>query len=181
MSGIEWDWIWKGVEGCGGMYCQEVLSTTLSALRLFVLCLSLLPHPLPYTRNLIPFPTLSTVLRSYLPSPTPLTPHPLTLVQSLPFGGCKKSGYDRFAGPEGLRGLCMIRSVCEDLIPFVRNSIPPPMHYPSTGVGHMFAQGLIRMFYSTDIYGKLRGVWMLIKYSVVGGPKKEGEESKKGK
>ena len=21
--------------------------------------------------------------------------------QSLPFGGCKKSGYDRFAGPEG--------------------------------------------------------------------------------
>jgi len=29
--------------------------------------------------------------------------------QSLPFGGCKKSGYDRFAGPEGLRGLCMIR------------------------------------------------------------------------
>ena len=34
--------------------------------------------------------------------------------QSLPFGGCKKSGYDRFAGPEGLRGLCMVRSVCED-------------------------------------------------------------------
>ena len=29
--------------------------------------------------------------------------------QSLPFGGSKKSGYDRFAGPEGLRGLCMIR------------------------------------------------------------------------
>ena len=47
--------------------------------------------------------------------------------QSLPFGGCKKSGYDRFAGPEGLRGLCMIRSVCEDLIPFIRNSIPSPM------------------------------------------------------
>jgi len=34
--------------------------------------------------------------------------------QSLPFGGCKKSGYDRFAGPEGLRGLCNIRSCCED-------------------------------------------------------------------
>ena len=29
--------------------------------------------------------------------------------QSLPFGGHKKSGYDRFAGPEGLRGLCNIR------------------------------------------------------------------------
>jgi acyl-CoA reductase-like NAD-dependent aldehyde dehydrogenase len=34
--------------------------------------------------------------------------------QSLPFGGAKKSGYDRFAGPEGLRGLCMVRSICED-------------------------------------------------------------------
>jgi acyl-CoA reductase-like NAD-dependent aldehyde dehydrogenase len=53
--------------------------------------------------------------------------------QSLPFGGCKKSGYDRFAGPEGLRGLCSIRSVCEDLIPFLRNGIPPPMQYPATG------------------------------------------------
>lgn len=87
--------------------------------------------------------------------------------QSLPFGGCKKSGYDRFAGPEGLRGLCMIRSVCEDLIPFIRNSIPPPMHYPSTGVGHLFAQGLINMFYSTSIFGNLKGIFMLAKYSII--------------
>lgn len=28
--------------------------------------------------------------------------------QSLPFGGYKKSGYDRFAGPEGLRGMSTI-------------------------------------------------------------------------
>ena len=35
--------------------------------------------------------------------------------QSLPFGGRNKSGYDRFAGPEGLRGLCMVRSVCEGM------------------------------------------------------------------
>lgn len=92
--------------------------------------------------------------------------------QSLPFGGRNKSGYDRFAGPEGLRGLCMVRSVCEDLIPFIRNSIPPPMAYPSTGIGHLFAQGLIHMFYSTSILGNLQGLWMVIKYSMVKGPKK---------
>jgi hypothetical protein len=90
--------------------------------------------------------------------------------QSLPFGGCKKSGYDRFAGPEGLRGLCMIRSVCEDLIPFVRNSIPPPMHYPSSGVGHLFAQGLIKMFYSTSLLDNLKGLFLVIRYST-GAPK----------
>lgn len=89
--------------------------------------------------------------------------------QSLPFGGCKKSGYDRFAGPEGLRGLCNVRSVCEDRFPAIRNSIPPPMQYPATGVGHFFAQGLINMFYSTDIFGTLKGLFTVIKYSIVKG------------
>lgn len=87
--------------------------------------------------------------------------------QSLPFGGFKKSGYDRFAGPEGLRGLCLIRSVCEDKISFIRNSIPPPMEYPSTGVGQQFAQGLINMFYSTSLLGNIKGMFMLAKYSIL--------------
>jgi hypothetical protein len=64
----------------------------------------------------------------------------------------------------------MIRSVCEDLIPFVRNSIPPPMHYPSSGVGHLFAQGLIKMFYSTTLMDNLKGLFMVIRYST-GAPK----------
>jgi acyl-CoA reductase-like NAD-dependent aldehyde dehydrogenase len=95
--------------------------------------------------------------------------------QSLPFGGYKKSGYDRFAGPEGLRGLCNIRSVCEDRIPFIKNAIPPPMAYPSTGVGHYFAKGLIKMFYSTRILGRLEGLWLVIKYSIVKGQKPKTE------
>jgi len=92
--------------------------------------------------------------------------------QSLPFGGLKKTGYGRFAGPEGLRGLCSIRSVCEDLIPFMRNAIPPPMQYPATGVGHFFAQGLIDFFYSTTFYGTLKGIFLLLKYLTVTGKKK---------
>eukprot|EP00606_Chrysophyceae_sp_TOSAG23-5_P000497 GSChrysophyteH2.ASY1.ANO1.911.1 assembled CDS len=82
--------------------------------------------------------------------------------QSLPFGGCKKSGYDRFAGPEGLRGLCMPRSICEDRFGFLRNAIPPPMHYPATGIGANFARGLINFFYNTSLVGNLRGVIALI-------------------
>lgn len=36
------------------------------------------------------------------------------MCQSLPFGGVKESGFDRFAGIEGLRGLCVPKAVCED-------------------------------------------------------------------
>lgn len=87
--------------------------------------------------------------------------------QSLPFGGLKKSGYDRFAGPEGLRGLCSIKSVCEDRISFIRNAIPPAMHYPYTGVGHLFAKGLIQMFFSTTLSGNISGLANVIKYSII--------------
>ena len=96
--------------------------------------------------------------------------------QSLPFGGCKKSGYDRFAGPEGLRGLCNIKSICVDRVPFIRNAIPPPMHYPATGVGHKFAQGLISFFYSTSLLGNLKGVLALIIYGAGGGAAKSKEQ-----
>lgn len=40
------------------------------------------------------------------------------------------------------------------------------------GVGHFFAQGLINFFYSTTIYGNLKGIFLLIKYSIITGKKK---------
>ena len=43
------------------------------------------------------------------------------MCQSLPFGGVKESGFDRFAGVEGLRGLCVPKAVCQD-----RFSLHPP-------------------------------------------------------
>ena len=46
------------------------------------------------------------------------------------------------------------------------------IQYPATGVGHKFAQGLIHMFYSTSWFGTFKGIFMLIKYSIVGGPPK---------
>ena len=55
-------------------------------------------------------------------------------VCQLPFGGCKKSGYGKFGGEEGLTGLCNSKSVVMDK-PFlqtlgVKTAIPPPIDYP---------------------------------------------------
>jgi len=85
--------------------------------------------------------------------------------QSLPFGGCKQSGYGRFSGAEGLRDLSLMRSVCQDRFPFkfLRSSIPPAMQYPATGFGHSFAMGLISLVYSQTVSGRFRGLIDLIR------------------
>ena len=86
--------------------------------------------------------------------------------QSLPFGGLKHSGYDRFAGPEGLRGLCSVKSICVDRFSWLPNAIPPAMQYPATGTGEEFAKGLIKMFYSLNWFGSLNGLYNVILYSI---------------
>lgn len=55
-------------------------------------------------------------------------------VCQLPFGGCKKSGFGKFGGEEGLTGLCNAKSVVMDK-PLLRaigvkTAIPPPIDYP---------------------------------------------------
>ncbi|KAK5994958.1 Putative aldehyde dehydrogenase-like protein [Cladobotryum mycophilum] len=52
----------------------------------------------------------------------------------LPFGGVAGSGYGRFAGEEGLRGLCNLKAVCEDRFGWlgIRTAIPLPCSTPST-------------------------------------------------
>ncbi len=39
------------------------------------------------------------------------------MINSLPFGGTKDSGFGHFNGPEGLRGFCRIQSVVTDRLP----------------------------------------------------------------
>ncbi|KAK0390889.1 hypothetical protein NLU13_0392 [Sarocladium strictum] len=69
----------------------------------------------------------------------------------LPFGGVGGSGYGRFAGEEGLRGMCNIKSVCEDRFGWlgIRTGIPPPLQYPvkSQSKGWAFAQGVVELGY----------------------------------
>jgi len=88
------------------------------------------------------------------------------LIQSLPFGGVKESGFGRFAGPEGLRACCLERSVVIDRIPGVRTSIPPPINYPiEAKQGLNFGMSLMKLMYSESIFSKLAGIIGLIKSS----------------
>jgi len=86
------------------------------------------------------------------------------LIQSLPFGGVKDSGFGRFAGIEGLRALCCERAICVDKTSFIRTSIPPIIDYPINFVkGYHFTESLVQLFYNDSIIGKIKGVIGLIK------------------
>jgi len=53
------------------------------------------------------------------------------LNQDLPFGGVKGSGYGRFGGSEGLRGLTNPKAVVVDKFPWlIQTSIPRALDYP---------------------------------------------------
>jgi acyl-CoA reductase-like NAD-dependent aldehyde dehydrogenase len=84
------------------------------------------------------------------------------LVQSMPFGGVGESGFDRFAGIEGLRGCCLQKSVTTDRIPGVRTTIPPPLQYPMGSNAYPFARALIRTLYARGLAAKCRAVLGLI-------------------
>lgn len=88
------------------------------------------------------------------------------LVQSLPFGGVKESGFGRFAGIEGLRALCLERAIVVDKSPLIRTSIPSPIDYPiDMNKGYPFTESLVQLFYNESIIGKIQGIFGLIKNS----------------
>eukprot|EP00929_Paragymnodinium_shiwhaense_P070265 TRINITY_DN3558_c0_g1_i1.p1 TRINITY_DN3558_c0_g1~~TRINITY_DN3558_c0_g1_i1.p1 ORF type:complete len:637 (+),score=98.99 TRINITY_DN3558_c0_g1_i1:70-1911(+) len=91
------------------------------------------------------------------------------LSQSLPFGGFKASGFGRFAGPEGLRGLCHERSIVEPRASFLKPSIPRPIAYPANGQGLNFCMALNSIMYGPDLLGRVSGVINIIKASMPAG------------
>jgi len=88
------------------------------------------------------------------------------LSQSLPFGGFKDSGFGRFAGPEGLRGLCHERSIVQNRLPLLRPSIPRAIAYPANGKGVAFCTALNEILYGHSLYMRLRGVVGIIRASM---------------
>jgi len=85
------------------------------------------------------------------------------LVQALPFGGVKDSGFDRFAGPEGLRACCLMRSVVVDKFSWFRTSIPKPLQYPIAPSGLDFGKGMVGIMYSETIFERIASVIKLLR------------------
>ncbi|KAI8997377.1 Aldehyde/histidinol dehydrogenase [Pilobolus umbonatus] len=90
------------------------------------------------------------------------------LCQSLPFGGVGISGYGRFAGVEGLRGLCVPKAITTDRIPGVKTPIPPVIDYPirNTANGWVFVKGLVDLLYNPDVIAKAKAAVGLAKASL---------------
>ncbi|KAL2269515.1 hypothetical protein VTJ83DRAFT_1699 [Remersonia thermophila] len=92
-----------------------------------------------------------------------------TYAVQLPFGGVAGSGYGRFAGEEGLRGLCNVKAVCRDRLGWlgIRTSIPPPMRYPvrDQEQSWRFARGIVEFGYGIGLLRKVGGILGLAKNS----------------
>ncbi|KAI4303181.1 hypothetical protein MLD38_038843 [Melastoma candidum] len=87
------------------------------------------------------------------------------MCQSLPFGGVKHSGFGRFAGIEGLRACCLVKSVVEDLWwPFIRTKIPKSIQYPIAENGFEFQESLVEALYGLNIWDRLRALVNVLKF-----------------
>lgn len=84
----------------------------------------------------------------------------------LPFGGVGGSGYGRFAGEEGLRGICNVKSVCEDRWPgWVNTAIPAALDYPLKNArrGWEVCRGLVELGYGNGWRERTGGLWRIVR------------------
>ncbi|CCW61557.1 unnamed protein product [Phytomonas sp. EM1] len=94
------------------------------------------------------------------------------LCQSLPFGGVGISGFDRFAGREGLRGSCIVRASTSDRIPGMKTTIPPLLQYPISSKSFDFMQNLCNMLYGRGL-GVMKSTFNLFMSKPEAKPKQE--------
>ncbi|KAF7145078.1 hypothetical protein RHSIM_Rhsim04G0235300 [Rhododendron simsii] len=86
------------------------------------------------------------------------------MCQSLPFGGVKESGFGRFAGIEGLRACCLVKSVVEDRWwPYIKTKIPKPIQYPVAENGFKFQESLVEALYGLNVWDRLRALVNVLK------------------
>ncbi|RIA93917.1 Aldehyde/histidinol dehydrogenase [Glomus cerebriforme] len=90
-----------------------------------------------------------------------------TYLSNLPFGGVGISGFGRFGGVEGLRSLCLMKSVTTDRFPlFFKTSIPRVVDYPMHPNGSSFISHLVILLYVNSLMEKMKAVTGLIKDSL---------------
>lgn len=90
----------------------------------------------------------------------------VTYPVQLPFGGVKASGYGRFAGEEGLRSLCNLKSVCSDRWPFaIKTTIPRALDYPMGPYASHAARGVVELGYGQGLKRKFDGIKAVLWYS----------------
>ncbi len=76
------------------------------------------------------------------------------MAQDLPFGGVRGSGFGRLNGPEGLRGMCNVKAVVSDRLPF-HNALKM---YPVQPAAYDTARGVFKLLYSGSLVGRARGL-----------------------
>jgi len=77
------------------------------------------------------------------------------LIQSLPFGGVKLSGFGRFNGPEGLRGFSRQKSVVSDRFSGLLTRSPAILNYPLPAVTVPLLPSVIRTVYGRSVSERL--------------------------
>ena len=90
----------------------------------------------------------------------------VTYAVQLPFGGVKGSGYGRFAGEEGLRGICNMKSVTRDRFPgLIGTSIPRALDYPirSGRKAWEVCKGVVELGYGETLNQRARALGRIIK------------------
>jgi aldehyde dehydrogenase (NAD+) len=90
------------------------------------------------------------------------------LCQGLPFGGVGISGIDRFAGVEGLRGNCNIRSATSDRFYGIRTNLPPMLRFPLTTASIKFQESLVGTLYGSSWAESLKSMANLVAVAVTG-------------
>ncbi|KAI4278464.1 MAG: hypothetical protein L6R38_005247 [Xanthoria sp. 2 TBL-2021] len=90
----------------------------------------------------------------------------------LPFGGRGGSGYGRFGGQEGLRGICNLKSVCKDSgwaeWVGVGTRIPGLLDYVhgrevEGGRKVRFLRGMMQLGYADGVRRRVRGLWEMVR------------------
>lgn len=78
----------------------------------------------------------------------------------LPFGGVDGSGYGKFSGAEGLRGLCIEKSVCYDRFPFISTFIPKVLDYPLPSMAKAWStiEAMQEIGYGSSIWTMIKGI-----------------------